>query len=126
MIQVVILKTHEDEISTLEVKTIENDLQVYYDIIGCRCIDMPSRKIGKHYYDIIVDDEGLLQDKPIISAVNNAGDAMLVGTLIVCQHDEKGNTIGLTNKQVEEVKNSVRVGLNMRTGKNILVLTVEY
>ena len=51
---------------------------------------------------------------------------MLVGTLIVCSHDEEGATVGLTEEQVAEVIDNIRIGLNMRTGKAVVALHVEY
>lgn len=126
MIKVVVLDTKAEETNQYQVREIENDLDTYYDIIGCRCIDIPQRKIGNHYYDIIVDDEGLLQSDPIISAVDKTGSPMLVGTLIVCQSNEEGETIGLTDEEIEEVRKNVHKVTNMLTGQVLTVLHVEY
>lgn len=75
-------------------------LEDMYREIGCDTIDITTRKIGGKVFDIIVDDEGLLKEDPQISAVYKRKDGScepaLVGTLIICSHDEEGNTIDIS------------------------------
>lgn len=77
---------------------IENDLDTFYDLINCDCIDIVERKCGDTYFNIICDDEGLLKDDPRVSAVDKANVPMLVGNLIFIHTDEDGNTIGITDE----------------------------
>lgn len=76
-------------------------LEDMYREIGCNTIDIASRKVGGKWFDFIVDDEGLLKADPKVSAIyrNEAEgtcEPALVGTLIICSHDDKGNTIDIS------------------------------
>ena len=85
-----------------QVMDIEDSLDTFYKLIDCSTIDITRRKIGKHYYDIICDDEGLFTESPKISAINNMGEPMLVGNLIIC--DSQGSNLkGLTDEQAETI-----------------------
>ena len=68
------------------VMTIDHSLQGFYDILGCRLVEMPTRWIGKRNgcpYVIICDEEGLFADAPKVSAIDNMGQVMLVGNLFI-------------------------------------------
>ena len=88
---------------------IKDDLQSYYNLLECNTIDIIRRKIGKRYFHIICDDEGLLVENPKISAISNLGEVRLVGNLIICAEDvtENGDLIGLTDDQAEYVKQHI-------------------
>ena len=88
---------------------IKDDLQSYYNLLECNTIDIIRRKIGKRYFRIIYDDEGLLVENPKISAISNLGEVRLVGNLIICAGDvtENGDLIGLTDDQAEYVKQHI-------------------
>lgn len=85
------------------------DLDDYYAQLNCSCFDIATRKIGETYYDIYCDDEGLLKDNPIVSAINYRGEVMLVGNLIFAHHDEEGNTVGLKERDVREILHEVAI-----------------
>lgn len=89
-----------------EVLDIKDELQEFYRLIKCDTIDITRRKIGNHYYDIICDDEGLWGDCKI-SAIDNLGQPMLVGNLIVCD-SEYGYEKSLTDEQVAEIKSCIQ------------------
>lgn len=80
---------------------IADELEVYHDMIDCRCIDIVTRKIGKEWYDIICDDEGLLASK-LPTAFDTSGTPMLVGNLIICRHDG-ADLAGLTDEDVDNI-----------------------
>lgn len=61
----------------------DDHLKQFYDLIGCRCIDICTRKIGKKYYNIVLDDEGLLVSDPVFSAIDKGMNGMLAGNLII-------------------------------------------
>jgi hypothetical protein len=108
-------------------KDIENELDTFYEIIGCRCIDIPRRKVGGKYFDIIVDDEGLLKDAPRCTAVDpNTLDSMLFGTLIFTNSDDEGNTVGLSDEDIKLIKGETMSGFNMHTFEHVTVIKVEY
>lgn len=90
--------------------TIDDDLQVFYDIIGCECIDIVKRKIGDNYYNIICDDEGLFVENPIISLAHPTDMYQTVhGNVIITGiEDEHGNLTSLTNLDIVKIKNELK------------------
>lgn len=99
------------DVKTREFKRVTiSTLDDIYNNLDCSCFDIATRKIGDNYYDIYCDDEGLLKENPIISAINHKGEVMLVGNLLFAQHDEEGDTVGLKETEVAEIlKNTVKV-----------------
>lgn len=94
---------------TPEVMEIQDDIQEFYKLIDCRCIDIVNRKIGRKRFDIICDDEGLFTDSPKISAIDNLGKPMLVGNLIIVgTADENGDLVGLTDNEVKYVTERIQ------------------
>lgn len=59
------------------------ELGEYQELMGCRCIDIVNREIAGKRYDIVCDDEGLFCCDPRISAIDDMGQPMLVGSLII-------------------------------------------
>lgn len=99
-------------------------LEDMYREIGCSTIDIASRKVGGRWFDFIVDDEGLLKADPKVSAVymNEAEgtcEPAFVGTLIVCSHDDKGNTIdiSLSDHMILVDRIRILVAKNIETGE---------
>ena len=106
----------------VQILDIENDLHVFYDMIQCRCVEMPERRIGKKnkYFTIICDEEALLKENPKPSAIDNLGSIMLCGNLIICGIDWKeGDLISLTYEDAQYIKKHVQLmsTINSRTGK---------
>lgn len=66
--------------------TIPDEVEDLQAVIDCRCFDITRRKIGGTYFDIVCDDEGLFHESPVPSAVNAAGEVMLIGNLFICRH----------------------------------------
>lgn len=70
----------------IKVQAIENNLKEMYRLLHCQCIDITERSIGGRRYSIVLDDEGLLIDKPIMSAVASEDNIpMLAGALFICK-----------------------------------------
>ena len=74
-----------------KVVDVEPKLEAYYKLLHCRCIDIVERRIGGRWFDVMCDDEGLLQSEPIVSAFDYLGRARLVGSLMFFHHDDEGN-----------------------------------
>lgn len=126
MLRVLVMDAEKQE---LVVREIEDDLDEFYRIIGndCRSIDIPSRKVGSKYFDIIVDDEGLLKSNPICTGIDaKTGDCMLFGTLIFTNTDDEGRTVSLTDEDIRIISNELAVGLNMITLEPMKVIKMEY
>lgn len=83
---------------------IPHNLDGYYKLLDCQTIDIVRRKIGGKYYDIVCDDEGLFKDQVKVSAVDGNGQAMLVGKLLICKHDGKGNETGLSQEDILNIE----------------------
>jgi len=82
-------------------------LEEYYNILNCTTFDIASRRIGSSYYDIYCDDEGLLKCNPVVSAVSEDRQPMLVGNLFVTKTNDEGETISLTAEEISEVLHNV-------------------
>lgn len=105
--------------------TIEtSNLQSYYTALGCDVFDITTRKIGRGYYDVYCDDEGLLKCNPILSAVDSDGSPALVGNLFVCKHDAEGNTIGLSEHEIYDIVRSTKTVCDMRGLYTVLVCDI--
>ena len=94
--------------NTAEAREITDALDTFYELLHCDCVDIVSREVGrygKRRYDIICDDEGLLKDDPYISAIDNNGRAMLVGSLLVVgEADDEGNITSLDDDDIKFLK----------------------
>ena len=90
---------------------IDHSLQSFYDTIHCvnDTIDIVSRKIGGKYFDVICDDDGLAREPHHCSAVDKEGEPMLVGSFLVANHDEAGDTRSLTDEDIAVIQKSVQL-----------------
>lgn len=104
IVKAVLIDVDAEEAKTVE---FEHSLQNIYSLLHCDCIDIVSRAIGhgrsSKRFDIICDDEGTFKISPKISAIDNLGRPMLVGNLLVTNHDAEGNTVSLTDDECEFV-----------------------
>lgn len=89
---------------TASVATIDHELQSFYDILGCRLVEMPTRWIGKRNgrpYVIICDEEGMFADAPKVSAIDNMGQVMLVGNLFIVKAGLEGELDSLDEDDIK-------------------------
>lgn len=96
---------------TAMVKDVDDELDAYYELLGCHTIDIVSRKIGGKYFDIICDDEGLFSEDIVVTMIDKQMNPMLVGNLFICSHDGEGNTIGISEEDISTIVRSFRYGL---------------
>lgn len=81
----------------------------YYKYLNCRVIDIACRKIGGKYFDIVTDDEGLLKEPRIVSALDPDGQPALVGNLLFCNYNpETGEEVSLTDADIQLLRDNVR------------------
>lgn len=70
-------------------ETVDNDLQTWYDIIDCRCIDI----VEFAGFDLICDDEALLHGdtKPTILRYDNYDNLIsaIYGTVVICSNSDE-------------------------------------
>lgn len=79
----VLVDVYNEKAQELE---IDDELDSFYKILDCSCIDIVQRHIGsriKKSFTIVCDDEGLFRDPPKISAIDNLGQAQLVGNIFI-------------------------------------------
>ena len=98
------------DVENKEIKMVEaNGLDDYYELIGCRCIDIVRRTIGDVEVEIVLDDEGALVNQPKISAISPEGTPMLYGNLLVASGrvTDYGELTELTEEEVGEIMDNV-------------------
>ena len=86
-----------------------NGLDDYYELIGCRTIDIIHRRIGDVEVEIVLDDEGCLVKNPKVSAISIDGTPMLFGNLLVASGrvTDDGELTELTQEEVDEIMDNV-------------------
>lgn len=102
-------------------KTIEDELNAYYKLLDCSTIDIVSRKIGGKVFEIVCDDEGLLKQSPIVSAVDSDGHPALVGSLFIC-NSEGEHLSSLTPNDTDYLYEHIAFAI-CKDGTEIVVLT---
>lgn len=105
MIKAFLLDTENKTASEVD---IEPSLAKYYELLHCDCIDIVERKVDGKIFDIICDDEGLMGDAPVISAIDGNSEPMLVGSLLFVHHNGEGETTGITSEECAHILRSVR------------------
>lgn len=98
------------DVKNREVKIVEaNSLDDYYELIGCRCIDVIHRRIGDVRVEIVLDDECALVKNPKVSAISIDGTPMLCGNLLVASGrvTDDGELTELTDAEVDEIMDNV-------------------
>lgn len=80
--------------------TIENTLEALYELLGVSLIDIVEYQINGKYFDIVVDDEGLLKPNPKLTALSLDNKLTLFGNLFICHHDEEGNLCSLKDDEM--------------------------
>ena len=85
----------------------------YYPLLECDTFDIQSRRFKDKWLDIYCDDEGLFKEinRPSILTFNKNGQLVeqIVGNVFIVSHDDEGNTISLTDEEVEAVLSAVKV-----------------
>lgn len=94
----------DNETSTVEERMIVPSLDTYYDIIGCRCIDIVRRSVQGCEVDVICDDEALLREEEPIPAMSTLDHSDIIfGKVIICDVDNEGAEIGLDEEKFRAV-----------------------
>ena len=98
------------DVENKEVKIVEaNGLNDYYELIGCRCIDIVRRTIGDVEVEIVIDDEGALVNQPKISAISPEGTPMLYGNLLVASGrvTDDGELTEINGAELDELMDNI-------------------
>ena len=98
------------DVEKRDVKMVEaNCIDDYYELIGCRYIDIVRRTIGDVEVEIVLDDEGALVEHPKVSAIGIDGTPMLYGNLLIASGrvTDDGELTELTEAEVDEIMDNV-------------------
>lgn len=96
-------------------KEIEGDLRSLQDEVGGLITLAPHfDELTEMGIDIYADDEGLLKENPkvtmlILDDKKQNVESVLVGNLVLVGHDREGNTISLTDEQIDYIRNHLKV-----------------
>ena len=101
----ILLNVYED---TADVIEIADNINAFYKKLGCDLIDIVPRKIGRRWFDVMCDDEGLYAPEPKISAIDNLGNTMFVGNLMFFRHDNEGNLKGLSESDLNYILDRIQ------------------
>ena len=105
----------------------DNHLDQFYRLIGCRCIDIAVRKVGEKYYNVVLDDEGLLVADPITSAIDTTRHGMLAGNLVLFGMDEQTMDLSnLSDFDVLNIRNNLMVAINFEREMAYPVIVMDY
>lgn len=107
----------------LKVMELTNTLEELQKIVG-GYIEMPmvSRVLHQHNIDIVVNEdgkfiEGLRPEIVILGKETNTTLDVVYGNCVFVSHDNAGNTVGLSDKQIEIVMEELKLGA-MLSNKN--------
>ena len=90
----------------IEIKEVEDKLHNYQEIVD-GLIDYVSVDNG---VDMIIDDEGKLKNKPvnaIATLLLNWNEDFIVGDVFIVGVNKEGETISLTDKQIQDYKKRI-------------------
>jgi len=87
-----------------------HNLDTIHSLLKCHTFDIATRLIGNKQFDIFIDDEGLLIDKPTINGFCIDWDEVLAGNLLVLNSNDEGETMSLSTKDIEHIMAFVMAG----------------
>lgn len=98
--------------NTAEPRTIEHSLDAFYRLLNCSGIETVCRTVGTGHnikpFVIVCDEEGALVEDPLISAISDVGDIMMVGPLFVVSEDvNTGELASLDGEDVTFIRRHV-------------------
>lgn len=106
-----------------EIRTIEDDLQAYYDLLGCDVVESPELRIAGRRLCVVCDEEALCRSPvPACSVCVRKSDGRLemaiMGPCFVVGLDGDGEWCSLTSEEANAVLGAVTTALN---GNHILI-----
>lgn len=83
-------------------KQIENSLEGFYKALRCDNIEILTRAIGGKYYDLIIDSEGRLKNRPSTAYAKDCLED-IEGPAIVAKYTGDGEEHSLTPEDLETI-----------------------
>ena len=125
MARLLLIDVENDDVREIECSALDD----YYENLGCDCFDIAYRAVGDRAFDIFCDDEGLLKNDSILSAVTSDGEPVLVGNLIFANHYREGNTTSLSDDDIAIILSHIKNAMTFRNGEpyfHKIVTGVDY
>ena len=92
----------------------------FYSLLECETFDIVSRKFKDKVLDIYCDDNGLFvpDNKPAIIPYNAQGTLVeqIVGNVFIVACNNEGETISLTDEEVNAVLSSIATMMSVKNG----------
>lgn len=111
---------------TVKVMDIEDELQTYYDLIGCDLIEIVDRRIGGKVYSIVCDEEGIFAEDAKVSAWDNEMVVAFFGNLVITNRNGP-ELASLTAEDVDRILGKVvRWSTNVHPEPYFMLTDVEY
>jgi hypothetical protein len=115
-----------------EVYEIELDdnqpLKDAYEAMDCSLVDVVRNiKIGKDFYDILVDDNGLYRENKIPSAKCSNAEQVLFGNIIILKADnENGEWYSMGEKDFDNINENIFILRHKETNEASPILEYSY
>lgn len=90
-------KEKEIEIS---IENVNDELEVYYEMLNCEMIDITTITVNDVEYDIIHDDAFLLK-RPLVPTLYINNELIIFGAFLISRANEDDEEIGLTHKEID-------------------------
>ena len=113
-IKTLLLDVWENKVETIKV---EDKLEVFYEKLNCRCIDIICLKIGEKTYAIVCDDEALLRDTILASIFDAKRKPMVAGSLLFFNDSNDGELMPLDADDIRTIKSRIKPCFSMTTGE---------
>lgn len=116
-------REHDMKEPTHGAREIKNTLANLQAIVGGN-IEIPyiSEELAEMGIDMIINEEGKLEDLRTTIIITDQEDGRVLdeikGNVIFTSHDDEGETISLSNKQIEYLENNVLNSVGYMIGEN--------
>ncbi len=91
------------------------------EILGFKCLEYVKRKIEHIEYLFICDENGLLKDNQIASAVNDRNEVMFVGNLLITREETVESFAPLTSADISIIRrNLVKIDTKLMPGQLLI------
>ena len=77
------------------------------EILGFKCLEYVRRKVEHIEYLFICDENGLLKENQIASAVNDRNEVMFVGNLLITREETVGSYVPLTSADISIIRRNL-------------------
>ena len=91
---------YKDKEIEISIENVNDELEVYYEMLNCDMIDINTITVNDVEYDIIHDDEFLLK-RPLVPTLYVNNELIIFGAFLISRANEDGEEIGLTHKEID-------------------------